>query len=320
VPWERVGDSAATHPIVLRGSTVSGADSRTRVELFGFVTLCGSISAQHLTDSIVELGAAEIVGGSNTERLLAQSVEAGYMAVTRVNGRKAWKIVADDDLIHIRTREEVQWDRQRKADNGKTDLTLQVQLRDGSACRRCGKSVSWTDRVGGRGATYDHLVKPARSAEDMVVTCRSCNSARGEPGSDQAAGFDRRNPLLPVPSKPLYCEYLRARLAKHGIEVSAPEVARPDVQSGDVPSSEQRTTKRPRDQRGNAEDNGTVKPGRPGSGVQKSTFPGRDRARSGRSGQVRDGPGGSGKAAPAAKRRRRRPRGGKRGRPPGSDQ
>lgn len=217
--WERGGDTALTHPVVVRGATVAGADSRTMRELYGTAKLLASVCGAHLTDYVVDLGHLMLVCGPDLDRLTAQLVEAGYLTPFEVDGRPAWRLIDDPELIHLRTRAEVEWDRQRKRDTSNADVTLRVLHRDGSACRYCGKSVSWTDRRGGRGATYDHRQKPARSADDMVVACRSCNSARGEPGSDQAAAFDRNNPILPVPEKPHYCDHARARLAKAGLTV-----------------------------------------------------------------------------------------------------
>lgn len=327
MPWGRFGDGTATYPVVLRGGSVAGADSRTRWELLGFAIALASVSAYHTTDYVVERGMVDLLGGMDADRLIKQMCEAGYLSETVVGGRPGWKLLNDPKFIHLRLKEEIEWDRQRKADNGRSDLTLEVQRRDGSACRRCGRSVSWSDRVGGRGATYDHLVKPARGPDDLTVACRSCNSSRGEPGSDQAETFDQTHPLLPVPAKPYFCDYLRARLAKHGIDVDpAPEAERLDNLSGDAPSEQRPTTgdtaheadrsgtqpgHDPSSLRSSSEGHAQVKPGDLAAGVQKSTFPGRVGAGSG---QVRDGPGGAGDGAPG-RLPRRRARRGRRGRP-----
>ena len=55
-----------------------------------------------------------------------------------------------------------------------------VRERDGDHCRHCGASVSWLDHRGNRGGTVDHLdpLGPA-TTENLVVSCRSCNSRKG---------------------------------------------------------------------------------------------------------------------------------------------
>lgn len=319
--WGRFGDGTATHPIVLRGGSVRGADSRTRWELLGFAVALASLSGQHSTDYIVEQGTVDLFGGPEAPRLMEQMQEAGYITKTRVNGRLAWKIVDDPELLHLRLKEEIEWDRRRKADNGNTDLTLQVLQRDGSACRICGRSVSWVDRRGTRGGTYDHRNSgaPATTPDDLVVACRGCNSARGQAdATGNLDQWDKEHPLVPVPAEPIYCDHARSRLTKHGIDLAdnAPNLPRPGTQP-DPATTRPDTQPGTADQERPAKDHGTVKPGGPSSRVQKSTSPGRVGSGSGRSGKGRDGPGraGTGDRKPPQRRRKR----GKRGRPPGSD-
>jgi hypothetical protein len=55
-----------------------------------------------------------------------------------------------------------------------------VRSRDGSNCRYCGIEVDWVDRKTSKGGTYDHVDPTGPSTvENLVVSCRGCNSAKG---------------------------------------------------------------------------------------------------------------------------------------------
>jgi hypothetical protein len=60
------------------------------------------------------------------------------------------------------------------------EIRAKVRERDGDNCRYCGIVANWNDRKGPTGATYDHVdpTGPA-SLENIVVSCRSCNSKKG---------------------------------------------------------------------------------------------------------------------------------------------
>lgn len=236
--WVRGGDTALTHPVVVRGMTVAGADSRTWRELLGTAHLLASVAGAHLTDGVLELGHLMMVLGADQPTVTGQLVEAGYLTPDEVDGRPVWRLINDPDLIHIRSRAEVEWDRQRKRDTSNADVTLRVLLRDGSACRYCSRTVSWTDRRGTRGATYDHRRpgKPVETTDDLVVACRGCNSARKD---DPTGTWDQQHPLLPVPDPPHYCDHARARLTKAGLTVdptSAPPASAPGPTGTNAPA------------------------------------------------------------------------------------
>lgn len=207
MPWLRVGDSAATNPIVSEVREHPAADDRSKVEVFGFVCLCAVTAAQHLTDYVVSRATAADITGSMAmaDRLLEQAVFAGYMepVIEEVRGaqRQRWRIVEDPDFFHMRTEEEIEWERQRKRDNSNPALTVPVRLRDGDGCRYCGQVVNWRARRGRLGGTYDHR-HPGAGAEtidDLVVACGGCNKGRQDnPNAEQDF------PLLPAPTKPYY--------------------------------------------------------------------------------------------------------------------
>lgn len=55
-----------------------------------------------------------------------------------------------------------------------------LRERDGDACRYCGCAVIWADRRGPTGATYDHVdPNGGESADNIVISCRGCNSRKG---------------------------------------------------------------------------------------------------------------------------------------------
>jgi hypothetical protein len=86
--------------------------------------------------------------------------------------------------------------KQRMALGRDVDMRNALRLRDGGKCRYCGSLVSWTDRRGQRGATYDHVDPNGGSLiENLVIACRGCNSRKGCRTPEQASMT-----LLPPPS------------------------------------------------------------------------------------------------------------------------
>jgi 5-methylcytosine-specific restriction endonuclease McrA len=311
-----VGDTAATHPVVLRGGSVSGADHRTRWELLGWVVALATQSGAHLTDYVVERGTVDFYGGAEAARLLKQAVEAGYLIPTRLEGRPAWKIVDEPDLFHLRLKAEVEWDRYHRRTVNDPAIRGPVMLRDGSVCRRCGRTVKLADRRGTRGFTIDFVRPGQRDAgpDDLTVACRGCNSARGRAqAAGQLAEWDAANPLLPPPARPYFEPDAIDYLTQHGFTVPAvgndPEARpahhagdgdRPGSQPGHGPSRE-RPTSPPQSRSKNVkpEGNGTVKP-------TSSEGYGSGKPGSGRVGTGRDGPGRGGSGGAQRRRRRRR--------------
>lgn len=78
--------------------------------------------------------------------------------------------------------------RSREMREAYADGTIErVRARDGDICRYCGVEVSWRDRRGKSGATYDHVDPSGPSTtENLVVCCRSCNSKKRERTLKQA--------------------------------------------------------------------------------------------------------------------------------------
>ncbi|MCU1679228.1 MAG: hypothetical protein JWM93_3986 [Frankiales bacterium] len=220
MPWAKVGDDAATHPIVMRVLERGELDVATltpwdRANLvFGFVLRCATHSAGHLTDHFISLGTVMTMGGPQAQRWADEARRAGYWKKTKVDGQAGYQLVAIEEFIHIRLKDEVEWERQQRNDTRNPDLCMPVRARDGDGCRYCGVVVQWNNRRGARGATYDHRNpgKPALTVEDLVVACKACNSGRkNDPDADE------RYPLRPVPLEPYYSQGTLAQLAKYGL-------------------------------------------------------------------------------------------------------
>ncbi|NVM97814.1 hypothetical protein [Arthrobacter sp. SDTb3-6] len=187
-------------------------------ELFGFIMRCAVQSAAHLTDYVINRGTAvSIAGVARANALLDFGLYAGYLVEVETvdeesRVRKAYKIVEDPEFIHLRTKAEVEWERQRRNDAARPELVIPVRLRDGDGCRYCGKVVRWGAQNSAIGGTYDHRVpgKQAKDENDMFVSCRGCNS--GRKNSDKA---DVEYPRLPVPSIAYFSEGTVNWLADH---------------------------------------------------------------------------------------------------------
>ena len=225
MPWLKVGDQAAFHPVVTAPLEQDDADDRLINELFGFVARCAVAAAAHELDYIVPIGTArQIAGLSRASQLIDAAVAAGYFTRVVADGKPALRLYEDDngDLFNMILKDERAWKNQRRNDQRNVELTVPVRLRDGDECRWCGKLVSWTDRKSGRGATYDHL-RPGHAAttDTFVVCCKSCNSSRQDDP-------DWNGKLRKPPAKPFYGAATVAFLAKYGKTV-APTVERPEV-------------------------------------------------------------------------------------------
>ncbi len=220
MPWLKVSDTAAQHRIVWRALEIPGASMQSMWSLFGQVLALAVEAAAFKTNYVVERGSILKFTGTPeaAEKFIADAMFCGYLTdqVPLDDGRIAYKLVEDEDLFHMRLREEIDWENRRRNDTRKTSLIVPIRARDGDACRWCGHVVWWGDRKGGRGATYDHLNPgvPAETPEDMVVACRSCNSSRKD-----NAGW--AVDLLPAPVKPYFSAKSAAWLTENGVPTKA---------------------------------------------------------------------------------------------------
>ena len=220
MPWLKVSDTAAQHRIVWRALEIPGASMQSMWSLFGQVLALAVEAAAFKTDYIVERGSILKFTGTPdaAQKFIADATFCGYLTgeVPLDDGRIAYRLVEDEDLFHMRLREEIDWENRRRNDTRNGALIVPIRARDGDACRWCGNVVYWGNQKGGRGATYDHLNPgvPAETPEDMVVACRSCNSSRKD-----NAGW--AVDLLPAPSRPYFSAKSAAWLTENGVPTKA---------------------------------------------------------------------------------------------------
>jgi hypothetical protein len=172
VPWVRWGDTSANHPIVLSVLEHEECDDRLVNEVHGFISRCSAQAGAHTTDYVVTRGTAVLMAGpSRVNVMIAVAIFAGYMSEIEVDGRTAYKLIDDDhDFLHLRLKEEIDWEKQRKSDNSNPALIVPVRLRDGDACRWCGKVVDWSAKTGGRaGRTPREAPHAPRCARASVL-------------------------------------------------------------------------------------------------------------------------------------------------------
>jgi hypothetical protein len=190
------------------------ADERTVNEVAGWLWRCSTLSGAHTTDYVVDYGTALMLGGSRTEELVRLCVAAGLLTpTTTAKGHRAWLIIQDPEFIHIRLRDEIEWERQQRNDTRDPALVVPVRRRDGDTCRWCGVLVQWRGKKTNRTGTLDHL-KPgeAGTVDTLVVACLGCNSAR----KDNAELWDDNHQLRPAPTAPLYGKWTAKLLTENG--------------------------------------------------------------------------------------------------------
>lgn len=199
------GDNAATYPALMSVAGMEGSDERAINEVAGFLWRASTLAAAHNTDYGADIGTLYMLGGSRTSLILGWCERAGLMTKIEEDGLTSYSIIADPEFIHMRLRDEIEWERQQRADTRDHRLTVPVRLRDGDNCRWCGISVTWRGRTSNRSGEYDHLVPgTAATIDTLVVACRSCNGARKGGSEEQLAAWEDKHALRPVPTKPRY--------------------------------------------------------------------------------------------------------------------
>lgn len=216
--WVRVGDEALSHPKLMGLFDVEGAEDISIVEMFGFLMALATYSAKHLTDGIIERGAAFRDGErSRVVHLIDAAVAAELLTWVEVDGAKKLRLFTDEEFIHIQPREEVMRRRARSRENRDPNKKAAVIFRDGDKCRYCGKLVRWTGPTGYNLGTLDHVDPDSLGGapvEGLVVACHECNSSRGH----ARESFDAASPLRPVPSTPYYGVWSAEFLNRYGYE------------------------------------------------------------------------------------------------------
>lgn len=322
--WVRVGDEALSHPKLMSLYDVEGAEDISLLEMFGFLMALATYSAKHLTDGIIERGAAFRDGErSRVVRLIDAAVAAELLTWVEVDGARKLRLFTDEEFIHIQPREEVMRRRARSRENRDPNKKAAVIFRDGDQCRYCGKIVRWTGPTGYNLGTLDHVDPDSlgdASVDGLVVACHECNSSRGH----AREAFDAASPLRPIPSTPYYGVWSAEFLTRYGYD-AAPSVdpgapvdpaSEPPVKGGlpgrgsgapvdpgrgssgpaeaavrDPGASERRAPEGPRIRRS---PDSSPNPGPTSKGIKPNTL-GSGRDGTGRAGQGREGTGQAGK-------------------------
>lgn len=228
--WGRFGDTAHSHGKVLRAQA---KDELRGAAIWGVVTLCTSWSTQEGKDWWVSESACRRIAGPTYRQVMKEAQVAGFVRPGRHRrrGENGWLIDdSDPELLHIRTKEEVDRDREKSRATRQNGATRDVRLRDGDQCRYCGKTVEWNDRVSARAGTYDHPDPDPTRRDVFVVCCKECNNAKYNRTVDQWVQAGGR-PLLPVPDQP-YIGPVTAE--KYTVAPSDPPTARTPTSSDDA--------------------------------------------------------------------------------------
>lgn len=201
--WLRIGDNILTHPHMSKLLEACDLDHDKKNKALGVYIALATVSAAHLTDSVVEMGMLAQVAPGNEKAILDALVRSGLAERVLVDDRWMIKLDLDDEeFVHARKRDEVLIDRRRARDKRDDSLQIPVRVRDGDQCRWCGRTVSWTARRGIRAGTIDSLNGHKNSTVDtLVVACHGCNSKRREGGVE----LELRDP--PAEGEAYYTEH-----------------------------------------------------------------------------------------------------------------
>src|SRR5437879_5789157 len=128
--WGRFGDTAHSHRKVLRAMA---KDPLYGTAVWGAVTLCLSWSTQESQDWWVSESLVFSKWGAEGPKLMraAQAAELVRPGRERRDGENGWLIDdTDPDLLHIRTKLEVERDREKSRATRQVEPTREVRLRD----------------------------------------------------------------------------------------------------------------------------------------------------------------------------------------------
>ena len=195
--WDRVHDGAAEMPEILgMARTQREAD-----HLLGAYMSLHIYCAKHTTNGFLpEVKVRQHLRGRKLDAFVASGLlHAAGHACECMKGQK-WRPGAAYYVHHYLqwnpTKEEMEVDRAKRAELKDQELLKAIRRRDKDLCRYCGQQTNRADTVGRRGLVFDH-VDPAQAcgARNLVVSCRSCNSRKGQ-RTPEAAGLT----LMPEPA------------------------------------------------------------------------------------------------------------------------
>lgn len=166
----------------------------TGLAALGLWTLAGSQVQAQTGDGEVLPGAWRLLGDKRLFTKLAKVLVQVGLWEERDEG---WEY-HDWFEIGYASGAKVKARRSRMKELKNPEIIEAIKARDGSKCRYCGRKVSWTDKVGDGGATYDHVIPGlARGVTNLVIACRKCNRTKAQRTPEQAGMT-----LLPPPNGP----------------------------------------------------------------------------------------------------------------------
>jgi 5-methylcytosine-specific restriction endonuclease McrA len=187
MPDFRIADSAPEHP-KLRQAGLAAT---------GLWSLAGGWAMRELTDGWVP--EYWIKSWPSGKKHAATLVKVGLWSPETRNGIPGYIYHDWDD--YQRSSAQIVAERSaaltRKALYQDADLVAFVKQRDQNQCRYCGRRVTWTNRRGPGGATFDHVIPiildGPNTEDNIVVACRRCNSAK-QGRTPEQAGMTLRPP------------------------------------------------------------------------------------------------------------------------------
>jgi len=202
--WLRLDDAFDNDPAILAIARNRGEADRIVGMLCTLMLYC----ARHGTDGFVpELIVREHVRSRRLLELFTDPPDGGQPLLhTRdqkcecLDGRE-WRPGATYYVHHYLqsnpTKDETDVARAKAAELRDRELQVVIRRRDRDLCRYCGRRCNIADRRGAGGLVFDH-VDPAvaAGADNLVVSCRGCNSRKGN-RTPEASGMV----LLPAPDQ-----------------------------------------------------------------------------------------------------------------------
>lgn len=194
--WLRSPDNFASDPVVLNICSNQGEKTRVLGWVFELMLYCAS----HGTDGYIpRIVFNEVVRSRKWREILTAPPNGGTALIHR-RGDKCecminpvdWPDTASDFYVHHYllsnpTREENEVHKAKAAELRDTELRAVVRHRDKSRCRYCEVKVRWSDRRSAQGGVIDHVdPRIAAGAANLVVSCRGCNSRKGNRTPDAA--------------------------------------------------------------------------------------------------------------------------------------
>lgn len=206
--WLKIHDGLPFDPkVLLLGKTKAEVN-----EAIGMATRVWAWCAQQRTDGFVPASVVEAIGSPQALKRLCRPVFNRRPLLHRrglgddcgcLKGRpwpEGAEYLVHDFLDRNPSREENDVNRAKARELKDKALKTAVRERDGDRCRYCGLAVNFADHRSASGGTFDH-VDPALAAgaENLVVCCRGCNSAKKDHRPE-----DVGMRLLPLPGHPAH--------------------------------------------------------------------------------------------------------------------